>query len=90
MQSITNNGSMGRPTGWGRRPPLIQYLHKMIGEAAEEYYSKIGFPENEASMVRRWLHDLELVNYLENLGTSIIVPVSHESKVREHTLKEKY
>ena len=40
----------------------------MIGEAAEEYYSKIGFPENEASMVRRWLNDLEPVNYKENLG----------------------
>ena len=41
-----NNGSMGRPTGWGRRPHLIQYLLQMIGEAAEEYYRKIGFPEN--------------------------------------------
>ena len=40
----------------------------MIGEAAEEYYSKIGFPENEASMVRRWLHELEPVNHLKNLG----------------------
>ena len=40
----------------------------MIGEAAEEYYSKIGFPEDETSMVRRWLYDLEPVNYLENLG----------------------
>ena len=40
----------------------------MIGEAAEECYSKIGFPENETSMVRRWLNDLEPVNYLENLG----------------------
>ena len=40
MKSIRNNGSMGRPTGGGRRP------HLMIGEAAEEYYSKIGFPEN--------------------------------------------
>ena len=29
---------------------------------------KIGFPENETSMVRRWLRDLEPVNYLENLG----------------------
>ena len=40
----------------------------MIGEAAEEYYSKIGFPQSESSMVRRWLHDLEPVNDLENLG----------------------
>ena len=38
---------MGRPTGWGSRPHLIQYLLSMIGEAAEEYYSKIVFPENE-------------------------------------------
>ena len=68
MQSIGSNGSMGRPTGWGRRPHLIQYLLYMIGEAAEEYYSKIRFPENESSMVRRWLHDLKPVNYLENLG----------------------
>ena len=40
----------------------------MIGEAAEEYCSKIEFPENETSMLRRWLHDLEPMNYLENLG----------------------
>ena len=40
----------------------------MTDEAAEEYYSKIGFPKNESSMVRRWLHDLEPVDYLENLG----------------------
>ena len=33
-----------------------------------ELESKIGFPENEASMARRWLHDLEPVNHLENLG----------------------
>ena len=59
---------MGRPTGWGRRPHLIQYVHLKIGEAAEEHYSVIGFAENEASMVRRWLHGLEPVNYLENLG----------------------
>ena len=26
MKSIRNNGSVGRPTGWGRRPHLIQYL----------------------------------------------------------------
>ena len=41
-----------------------------IGEKGEYtvFYSKIGFPENEASMVRRWLHDLEPANYLENLG----------------------
>ena len=63
----------------------------MIGEAAEKYYSKIGFPENEASMVRRGLHDLEPMNYLENLeATSTIVPVSHEPKAREDTFKEKY
>ena len=40
----------------------------MIGEAAGEYSSKIGFPENEASILRRWLHDFEPVSYLENLG----------------------
>ena len=38
--------NVGRPTGWGRRPHLIQYSFEMIGEAAEEYYSEIGFPEN--------------------------------------------
>ena len=32
--------------------------------------SKIRFPENEASsMVRMWVHDLEPVTYLENLGS---------------------
>ena len=46
MKSIRNNGSVGRPTGWGRRPHLIQYLLEMIGEAAEESYSKAGFPGN--------------------------------------------
>ena len=30
--------------------------------------SEVGVPENEASMVRRWIHDLEPVIYLENLS----------------------
>ena len=59
----------------------------MIGEAAEEYYSKIGFPENEASMVRRWLHDLEPVKYLENLGhidhCACFLTNSREGETRE-------
>ena len=36
---------MGRPTVWGRGARLIQDFRLMIGEAAEEYYSKIGLPE---------------------------------------------
>ena len=40
-------------------------VHPPRAKAGE---GKIGFPENETSMVRRWLHDLEPVNYLENLG----------------------
>ena len=51
---------------------------------------QIGFPDNESSMVRRWLHDLEPVNYLENLGHIDRCACSHEPKAREHTLKEKY
>ena len=33
---------LGRTTGWGRMPYLIQYILSMIGVSAEEYYRKIG------------------------------------------------
>ena len=49
-------------------PRLIKNFLSMLVEAAEEYYRKIEFTQNEASMVRRWLHDFEPVSYLENIG----------------------
>ena len=33
---------MGKTTGWGRRPHLVQYLLQMIGVSAEEYNTKVG------------------------------------------------
>ena len=42
--------SMGRTTGWSKRPHQIQYILSMIGVSAE-YYRKIG--NNEISANRR-------------------------------------
>ena len=45
---------MGRTTGGGRRPHLIQYLHQIISEGAEEY-SKIG---QQIKRTQTCFHDL--------------------------------
>ena len=46
----------------------MQVHHFFFFFSEGAHSSEIGFPENEASMVRRWLHHLEPVKYLENLG----------------------
>ena len=66
MKSVRSNGSMGKPTDWGRRPHLTQYLLQMIGEA-EEYYSIIGY-----FTVHR------IVGYMLSGGPTVTVGVSCE------------
>ena len=50
----------------------LSYYHTiiMLDYCTIMYYhtTNIGFPENEASVVRRWLHYLEPMSYMENLG----------------------
>lgn len=41
--------STGRPTGWGRRPHLVQCLVQMIAEGAEVYYSKVGIHQKQGN-----------------------------------------
>ena len=58
----------------------------MIGEAAGEYNSKIGFPENaviDGTEVALWVGTRESLG--ESRATPIIVPFPYESKAREHT-----
>jgi len=59
----------------------------MIGEVAEEYCSKIGFPENagiDGTEVAPWVGTHESLG--ESRVTPIIVPFPCETKAREHTL----
>ena len=69
MKSIRNNGSMSRPTSWGRRPHLIQSYFKRSVKPQKNTAVKSGSQKFQASMVRRWLHELKLMNHLENLGS---------------------
>ena len=84
QQSTSEQGSMDRTTGWGRRPQQLKSLLDMIDACAEEYYRTIENLSDRASFG---------TNLVKPLGSPMTVysrsPVDHclSTHLKSHSIE---